>query len=59
MDLIPGQEIKIPHATYHGLNVKKLKKKKRNAKKVKVVITMSLLIKAPFQANAGNNFKQQ
>ena len=28
MDLIPGQEIKIPHATYHGLNVKKLKKKK-------------------------------
>ena len=61
MDLIPGQEIKIPYATQDGLNLKKFKKKKkkRNAKKVKVVITMSLLIKAPFQANAGNNFKQQ
>lgn len=58
MDLIPGQEIKIPHATQYGLNVKN-KIIKKNVKKVKVGIIMSLLIKALFQANAGDIFKQQ
>ena len=57
--MIFGQEIKIPHAIHHGLNVKKIKKKKKNGEKVKVGLTVSLLIKAPFQTNAGDNLKQE